>query len=312
VFSVAFRNPAHGVLGGGDLAATEVIDNFARSKDGGKTWELATNAPIAGALFVAEIALGTHALARLAPILLASMVGNAIAREVFGPAPLFSAGSLQAGGLMEMPAWLALGALAGAVAPLFLWLITAARKIFSRLTVPLAAKMALGGLVVGTISIAEPRVWGNGYSVIDALLHAEWAWIAVTQVLLLKALATAATSGSGTVGGIFTPTLLIGASLGNLFGTVLTASIPGVAGTPAAYAAIGMGALLAATTHAPLTAILMIIETTGGDALTLPLTAACVVAYLVARAVGSESVYADSLRTVPADGAGVAAERDSG
>lgn len=256
----------------------------------------AYNAPLASALFVGEVALSAQALPRLVPVLLAAIVGNAIAQLTFGAAPIFSADSLDIGSLWSAPAWIAVGAIAGGVAPLLLRLLASARTGFARLSMSLPLQLGIGGLLVGAMSIAEPRIWGNGYSVIDGLLHQPWTALLLAQVLLLKAFATAATAGSGAVGGVFTPTLLLGACLGQLVGLGVQMLVPGtVVGTPMAYAALGMGALLAATTHAPMMAILMILEMTGHQSLTLPLAAACVSGYLVARVVRSPSIYAESL-----------------
>ena len=257
----------------------------------------AYNAPLASALFVGEIALGAQALPRLVPVLLAAITGNAIAQVAFGAAPIFAADSLDVGSLWTAPAWIALGAIAGAAAPVMMRLLGWARDGFARLPPSLPLKLGFGGLLVGAMSIAEPRIWGNGYSVVDSLLHQPWTMLLLAQVLLLKTFATAATAGSGAVGGVFTPTLLLGACIGQLVGLGAQMLAPGMAsGAPMGYAALGMGALLAATTHAPMMAILMVLEMTGHQSLTLPLAAACVTGHLVARALGSPSIYAESLQ----------------
>jgi H+/Cl- antiporter ClcA len=156
--------------------------------------------------------------------------------------------------------------------------------------------MALGGLVVGAISVYEPQVWGNGYSVVNAVLHDPWAWQALLTVLVLKMIATAATHGSGAVGGAFTPTIFVGAMLGALFGTVVNAVFPDGTALPNAYAVVGMGAMLAGTTHAPLMSILMVFELTMDYRIVLPLMLAVVTAHYVARSyTGVRPMYAESL-----------------
>lgn len=262
----------------------------------------AYNAPLASALFVGEIALSAQALPRLVPILLAAIVGNAIAQAIFGAAPIFSAGLLDIGSLWTAPAWIAVGAIAGGIAPLFVRLLGWTRNRFAAMATSLPLRLGIGGLLVGAMSIAEPRIWGNGYSVIDDLLHQPWTLALLVQVLLLKVFATAATAGSGAVGGVFTPTLLIGACIGQLVQIGTHSLVPAAAlGMPMVYAALGMGALLAATTHAPMMAILMILEMTGHQSLTLPLATSCVTGYLVALTLRSPSIYAESLaRTRPA------------
>lgn len=256
----------------------------------------AYNAPLASALFVGEVALGAQALPRLVPIVLAAITGNAIAQLTFGAAPIFAADSLDIGSLWTAPAWIAVGAIGGGIAPIFVRLLGWAHDRFARMSISLPLQLGLGGVLVGAMSVAEPRIWGNGYSVIDGLLHQPWTLPLLAQVLLLKVFATAATAGSGAVGGVFTPTLLVGACIGQMVGIGAQMLVPGtVVGTPMAYAALGMGALLAATTHAPMMAILMILEMTGHQSLTLPLAAACMTGYLVASAARSPSIYAESL-----------------
>jgi CIC family chloride channel protein len=147
--------------------------------------------------------------------------------------------------------------------------------------------MALGGLAVGAISVWFPQVWGNGYSVVNSLLHTPWLWTTVLALLALKVLATTATFGSGAVGGVFTPTLFVGAASGWLFGYALQALWPGAVSPQSTYAVIGMGAFLAAATGAPLMAILMIFEMTLSYQVMLPLMLACVLAFFIARGQGA-------------------------
>ncbi|WP_459623024.1 ClcB-like voltage-gated chloride channel protein, partial [Burkholderia sp. 3C] len=156
--------------------------------------------------------------------------------------------------------------------------------------------LALGGLVVGVISIWVPDVWGNGYSVVNSILHAPWTWQALVIVMVFKLLATAATAGSGAVGGIFTPTLFVGAAAGSLFGLGMQMLLPGHVSASYAYAIVGMGAFMAGATQAPLMAIIMIFEMTLSYQVVLPLMVSCVVAYFAARALGQTSMYEITLR----------------
>jgi CIC family chloride channel protein len=190
----------------------------------------------------------------------------------------------------EMLAFAALGLLAGLVAPAFLGVLRSTRRLFQASKLPLPLRLALGGLGVGAISVWVPQVWGNGYSVVNSLLHEHWVWSSVLLLLACKALATWLTCGSGAVGGIFTPTLFVGAAVGNLFALALQAVWPDAGALPA-YVAVGMGATLAAAASAPLMAILMIFEMTLSYQLMLPLMLSCVIAYAVARATGGPSMY---------------------
>lgn len=256
----------------------------------------AYNAPIAGVFFVTEIVLGSMATEKLGPILVSSVAANITMREFANYRPTYEMPVFPpvAGG--EVLLFVVLGLLSGVLAPHFLRLIAASKKCFSALPAPPPLRLALGGLIVGLISIRWPEVWGNGYEVVNSLLHRPWTWRALVSVLAFKIVATAATAGSGAIGGIFTPTLFVGAVLGCLFGLGVHAIWPDSTSAPFAYAMVGMGAFLAAATHAPLMAILMIFELTLSYQVMLPLMLSCVFAYLVARASERESMYEVTLR----------------
>ncbi|HEX8012445.1 MAG TPA: ClcB-like voltage-gated chloride channel protein [Casimicrobiaceae bacterium] len=256
----------------------------------------AYNAPIAGALFVAEIVLGSIAMESFGPLLVAAVVSNVTMRAFPGYGAPYEMPAFPVVAGREMVLFAGLGLLAGASAPLFLGLLETAKAGFARLPLPLAARLGIGGLAVGVISVWVPEVWGNGYSVVNSILHQQWLWPALLTVLLGKLAATGATAGSGAVGGIFTPTLFVGAALGSLFGHAVQALWPGATSAPFAYAVVGMGAFLAATTHAPLMAIVMIFEMTLSYDVVLPLMLGCVIAYFVARSYREASMYSASVR----------------
>jgi len=256
----------------------------------------AYNAPIAGALFISEIVFGVISSATLVPLVVSSVVANIVTRQILHYDAVFHMPHFEFVSGWEVINYLGLGVMAGLVAPQFLRLLDIARATFSRLPFPLWVRMALGGLIVGALSVINPEVWGNGYSVVNSMLHTQWAWQAVAAILLMKILATAASAGSGAVGGVFTPTLFVGAALGALYGTGLQALLPaGGLSTVSSYAVVGMGALLAATTHAPLMSILMIFEMTLSYEVMLPLMLACITGYVIAHRIRPESVYAKSL-----------------
>lgn len=255
----------------------------------------AYNAPIAGALFVGEIVLRSIAVDSLGPLLVASVTANLTAHHFLGMEAVYHMPPLQ--GDLNGPAALSyalLGLLAGALAPVFLMLLDLGKRGFSYLPPSPVLRLGLGGLVVGAISIASPQAWGNGYSTVDAILQGGWAVPALLMMLGCKMAATAASTGSGTVGGIFTPTLFVGAVIGALFGGAALALWPG-ASPLAQYTAVSMGAFLAATTHAPLTAVLIIFEMTGSYLVVPPLILACVLGYFVSRVIRPQSVYAHAL-----------------
>lgn len=256
----------------------------------------AYNAPIAGALFISEIVYGVISSATLVPLVVASVVANIVTRQILHYDAVFHMPPFDFVSGWEVASYLGLGLLAGLLAPQFLRLLDLSRAGFGRLPAPLWTRMALGGLIVGALSLYKPEVWGNGYSVVNSLLHTQWAWSAVAAILLLKIIATAASAGSGAVGGVFTPTLFVGAALGSLYGVGLQALLPpGAVSTPASYAVVGMGAMLAATTYAPLMSILMIFEMTLSYEVMLPLMLACITGYALAQRIRPASVYAKSL-----------------
>lgn len=254
----------------------------------------AYNAPIAGALFVAEIVLRSIAIETLGPLLVAAVAANLTVHQVMGFGSVYHMPIFHLRQTGEAGVFALLGICAGLISPLFLLVLDGARKCFQRLPMPLWLKVGSGGLIVGAISAFDPAVWGNGYSVVNAILQDHWAWQALLGILLLKVLATAATTGSGAVGGVFTPTLFVGATVGALLGAAVHALWP-EASPVAAYVAVGMGAFLAATTHAPLMAIMMIFEMTESYDLIAPLMLACVLSYFVKRVLHERSVYAPSL-----------------
>jgi CIC family chloride channel protein len=251
----------------------------------------AYNAPIAGAFFVTEIVLGSIAMESFGPILVASVIANITMREFAGYRPPYEMPPFPPIAGIEITLFVGLGVLCGVAAPLFLRLLELSRHRFGKLALALPWRLGLGGLAVGALSIWVPDVWGNGYSVVNSILHEPWTWSALLLVLVMKVLATALTTGSGAVGGVFTPTLFVGATIGCLYGLAVHGIWPHGGSAPFAYAIVGMGAFLAAATSAPLMAILMIFEMTLSYQVVLPLMLACVVAYFLARTVGETSMY---------------------
>src|SRR5579864_6149898 len=256
----------------------------------------AYNAPISGALFVAEIVLGSIAMESFGPLIVASVTSSATIHHILGYGPVYDVPPVQFVSTWELALYAVLGVILGHLAPPFLALLEFAKSLFARLRLPLYLQLGVGGLIVGLISIAVPQVWGNGYSVVGTILRGQVAGAWLLVVLLAKVMATSATVGSRAVGGVFTPTLFIGCAIGALFGELVHGALPSITSQPAAYALIGMGGFLAAATHAPLTSILMLFEMTADYQIVLPLMLACVVAHFTAKVYRrGESIYHDSL-----------------
>jgi CIC family chloride channel protein len=252
----------------------------------------AYNAPIGGALFVAEIVLGSIAMATFGPLIVASAMATVVSRTLMGGAPLYYVPAFHLVSPLELGSYLLLGLAAGAAAPPFRSLLDWSTALFQRWRAPAWAHLGAGGFIVGLISVQHPFVWGNGYGALSRILEADSVWLTILALLAWKLVATATTVGSGAVGGVFTPTLLVGGALGALFGSGAHAVFPTATAEPHAYAVVGMGAFLAATTQAPLMAILIVFDMTLNHEIILPLMLACVSAYTVAYAARKESIYA--------------------
>jgi CIC family chloride channel protein len=261
----------------------------------------AYNAPIAGAVFSALIVLGNFSMNMFAPLIFASVVATMVSRTFFGIQPWYQIPAFPEVRPLQLPWFLLLGILSGVAGAFFLKVIQLGRTEFGKYPLPVYVKLALAGLIVGIIGVEFPGVFGNGYVVTNDILHEQFMqearpllWLA--GLLIAKWIATAASVGSGTVGGIFTPTLFVGATTGAFFGTLLHRFgwAPGV--QAGAFALVGMGAVLAATTRSPLLAMIMVFELSLNYSMVPALMLACVVSILVARQLHSESVYTEHLR----------------
>ncbi len=251
----------------------------------------AYGAPLAGALFVAEIILGSMAMQSLGPLLLAAAAANLTMRMTGHYHTNYAMdGLVSPEGLALLP-FLLLGLLSGLAAPVFLKVLAWVRGLFRRSGLALPWRLGLGGALLGLVLIWHPEVAGNGYSVVSSLLHDPWSWQMVVLVLVLKVLATALTVGSGAIGGVFTPSLFVGAAFGTLLGLLLGWLWPGLGVPLAMFTLVGMGSFLGAATSAPLMALLMIFEMSLSYQIVLPLMLACVVAHFVARAVAEVAMY---------------------
>lgn len=256
----------------------------------------AYSAPLAGAFFISEIVLRSIAMESFGPILVAAAAANIAMRMAPGYQAPYAIPAFPAVNGAEILPFVVLGLVAGLGAPLFLRFLRMSKRLFDRTQLPLPLRLGAGGLLLGLLSIASPQIWGNGYEVVSAILHEPWAWSALLGILVLKVFGTAATAGSGAVGGVFTPALFVGAVTGCLFGQAAQALWPQMASAPFAYAIVGMGAFLAAASQAPLMSMLMIYEMTLSYQLMLPLSLCCVLAYFVSRAAGDLGLYEISAR----------------
>ena len=255
----------------------------------------AYNAPIAGSFFVAEIILGTVAVESLGPLILAAVVATFTAQLLHGGGPIYKSPGFTLHSYWEILFLSLMGLVSGLLAPAYLRFLRITERLFSKFTLPPPAKLALGGAIVGFLAIASPDVCGNGQGLLNTLFRQNWFSDEILAILVLKVLATAATFGSGAVGGVFTPTLFIGASLGMLYGRCLLLLFPGLPLDPGMYGIIGMGSFIAASTGAPLMSILMGFELTLDYTLAPLLMVSCVIAYYCSSIFEKRFIYGESL-----------------
>jgi len=254
------------------------------------------NAPMAGVLFALEIILGNFTIHTFSPIVIASVIGTATGRALEGNEITFSIPIHELVSATEIIFYLILGFLCGLAARLFTASYFFSYKMFDdKIRVPNFWKPALGGLLVGLISVFAPQVLGNGYDTMELALAGKLFWGFALSLVLLKIICTSLTLGSGGLGGIFAPSLFIGAMLGATFSSGLNWIFPGLIASPETYAVVGMGAVAGAVMQAPLTNIIMLIELTNDYSLILPIMSSCIVATYTYRALTGHSLYIQKL-----------------
>ncbi len=249
------------------------------------------NAPIAGAMFAGEVILGEFGVVSFSAIVISSVVATVVSRHFIGDFPAFIHEPFTMLHTYELGFYAGLGLVAALLGCLFIVAMDRTRRLFERAPVHPVLRPALGGLVVGGLGIALPQVLGVGYAGINGAMDSQLVWGTMAALLGAKLLATAITLGSGGSGGIFAPSLFIGAMLGGVVGVGLEHLLPGDVGDPGSYALVAMGAMVAATTRASITAIIIIFEMTNNYTIILPLMIACILAMLVAGQFVKPSIY---------------------
>ncbi len=249
------------------------------------------NVPIAGALFAGEVILGHFAPSTLAPIVVASVLGTIVSRSWFGDNPAFAVVEHSALSVWELPAFLILGVLAGLVALAFVRAVDLARRAAGAMRLPLWLRPAVAGAAVGLIALEFPEILGVGYGVTEAALGAIWPAQLLIVICVLKLAATALCLGFGFGGGVFSPSLVVGATLGGAFGVLASGLLPGISLGSDAYAIVGMGVVAANVLGAPISTTLIVFEMTGDYALTMVVMLAVVTGAEVNRRCGGTSFF---------------------
>src|SRR5712691_4145220 len=246
------------------------------------------NAPVAGAVFAAQIVLGNFSMNLFAPLVVASVIASIIARGFFGMRQWYEVPNFDFTSLTQLPWFVLLGVFSGGLGAAFLKALRTAERLSGRLPAPLYVRLGLAGLAVGLIAVIYPEVWGNGYTATNRIL---------------KEISPLAQLSAGTQVGHTVEFILgllvfkfLATTITVVFGTLLHHSQLGVTLPTGAFALVGMGSMLAATTHSPLLAIIMVFELSLNYSLMPPLMLACVVSTLVARGLHTESIYTEPLR----------------
>ncbi|MDA0231064.1 MAG: chloride channel protein [Proteobacteria bacterium] len=249
------------------------------------------NAPIAGAFFALEVVIGHYALSAFAPVVIASVVGTIIARVHLGDFPAFVISDSTLVSFLELPAFALFGLVSAAVAVIFMRGILFTQMAWERTNVPGWLRPALAGAAIGAIAIVLPEILGVGYEATNrALNEAIPLWL-LFALLAAKIAATSLSLGSGFVGGVFSPSLFIGAMTGGAFGFVAASIVPELSSSQSVYAIAGMGAVAGAVLGAPISTILIVFELTSSYEVTVVVMVAVAVAAVATAPFGHRSFF---------------------
>ncbi len=254
------------------------------------------NAPIAGVLFAEEIVfLGEMKLNTFSLFVISSVVATAVSRTYYGAESIFHAPNYVIGGPTEFVLYAVLGVFIGALGALYKQSYYTTWTFFQSLKIPKSVKPVIGALLVGIIGVFMRDVLSDGYDVIRGLINGnlmDYSLLILGLLVLGKILATSFTLGSGGAGGMFAPSLFVGAALGAFSGKLFSILFPAMHISPGAYAVVAMGAFLSATTHAPLMSIFLLTEITGNYSVMLPIMIASIIGTTV-----SQKLFHDSIDT---------------
>jgi CIC family chloride channel protein len=254
------------------------------------------NAPLAGIFFALEIILREYGVRYFSSVVLSAVTATVISRAFLGSRPAFMTPPYELLSNWDFLFYFFLGFLAAVTSWLFIKLLYKNEDIFDSWKIPEYVKPAIGGLILGIIGFYFPQIFGVGYASIEQTLNRQLAPLLILALVGLKILATSLTLGSGGSGGVFAPSLFIGAMLGSSFGSLLHLLFPGIPISIGAFALVGMGAVFAGAAQAPISAILILFEMTGDYKILLPLMITCVISTLVVKRLSEDSIYTLKLR----------------
>ena len=260
----------------------------------------AFNAPVAGALFAVEIILMDFAVAHFSPVVISAVMATVVSHYFEGGD--IAAFHVTSQYVLETPYeisfYFVLGALCGLISWLFIKVLYYFEDLWDdKFKIPSYLKASIGGLMIGGIALIFPEIMGVGYDSISAALNntlnylGHAIWYIPLALIFVKILAASLTLGSGGSGGIFAPSLFMGAMAGAFFGYFVHSMFPESTAAPGAYALVAMGGMVAGTTRAPITAILIVFEMTKDYTVILPLMIVCVISMILSSKLSRESIY---------------------
>jgi len=255
----------------------------------------AYNAPLAGVVFAVEVILGELEASSFIPIVISAVFATLVSSVIFGVRTIEVSSYQLVSPLFESILYLFLGVLAGVVSAILMHTLFGTQKFFASLSVHPVIKPAIGGLFVGLIGFFYPQIFGVGYDAITDALNNGLALKLMLALIVLKIIAFSFTIGSGGSGGSIVPSLFVGAMLGGAYGSIIHGIFPMFTAESGAYALVGMGAVFAGTSRAPLASILILFELTRNYNMILPIMLACVVSNVVSSSINSESIFTEGL-----------------
>ena len=255
------------------------------------------NAPIAGALFALEVILGQFHATYFGAVVISAVTADVIAQNLEGNLRAFSVPQYTLVSPWELIFYALMGVIAAVLSVFFSRTLYASEDLFEKFRIPEYTKPALGGALLGVVGILTyksgdlPRIFSVGYDSINAALANNFTLQITLALLFLKMLATLITLGSGGSGGVFAPSLFMGAMMGATFGQAVNLLFPEITAPAGAYALVGMAAFFSGAAHAPVTAILILFEMTGDYQIILPLMLTTVISTLISRLLSKDSIY---------------------
>ncbi|MFC1838266.1 chloride channel protein [Thermodesulfobacteriota bacterium] len=249
------------------------------------------NAPIAGSMFALEIILGDFGLATFSPIVISSVMATAISRHFLGDIPAFVVPVYEMVNVLELSLYVIMGFFCAFIAVTFTRTLYIFEDLYDKIKIPEYLKAMTGGILIGCIGLQFPHLLGVGYPAMDLALTQQLSIWTMLLLIFCKIFATSITIGSGGSGGIFAPSLFIGAMTGGFFGSIVHSLFPEMTASPGAYSIVGMAAVVSGTTHGPLSAMLILFEMTSDYKIILPLMITCIISNLASGRLLKDSIY---------------------